>query len=162
MRPSFSVRRALPFLICSVLFALSPAARGQAGTYTELNPKGQKAESIPISDRTVLFEVTMPSGKIAKLRIKEGGMAKIGDLEQGNAFALVPVIKDMQRQTASFTVFQLTQDKQGNESVQQLERVEVDAAAAIATNAEPKLRLRVISLEEPKSSIFGAQSDKLK
>jgi len=93
----------------------------------------------------------MPSGKVAKLRIKEGGMAKIGDLEQGNAFALVPLIKDMQRQTASFTVFQLSQDKQGNESVQQLEHVEVDAAAPIATNAEPKLRLRVISIEEPKS-----------
>jgi hypothetical protein len=148
-------RYSLAALMAVGLLLLSPSVRGQAGTYTELNPKGQKADSVSVSDRTVLFEVTMPSGKVAKLRIKEGGMAKIGDLDQGYAYALVPIIKDVSRRVATFTVFQLSQDKQGNESVHQLEQIEVDAAAVIATNSQPELKLKVLSIEQAPQSSFG-------
>lgn len=144
MRIDLGKRCSLAALVAVGLLLLTPAVRGQAGTYTELNPKGEKADSVPVSDRTILFEVTMPTGKVAKLRIKEGGMAKIGDLEPGYAYALVPIIKDMSKRVATFTVFQLSQDKQGNESVQQLEQIEVDAAAPIATRSQPNLKLKVL------------------
>lgn len=120
-------------------------------SYTELNSKGQKADSTPISDRTILFEVTLISGRTAKLRIKEGAMAKVGDLDKGYAFALVPSIKDMTKQSVSFTVYRLTQDKDGNEFIRQVDKVETDLLGTVAVNCEPSFQLRVIATEEPKS-----------
>jgi hypothetical protein len=162
LRINLVERCSLAALVAVGVLLLTPAARGQTGTYTELNPKGQKADSVPVSDRTVLFEVTMPSGKVAKLRAKEGGMAKIGDLDQGYAYALVPIIKDVPQRVATFTVFRLSQDKQGNESVQQLEQIEVDAAAPIATNSEPNLKLKVLNIEQAPQSSSGLSESEQK
>ena len=142
------------------VFGSNPVVWAKAGSYKQLNPKGRKAESLPISDRTIRFEVTMPSGNLVKLRVKEGAMAKVGDLHEGYAFALVPVIKDMNKQSASFTIFRLTQDQDGNESIRQLQRLEADWDAPTYTNTDPKFQIRVASTEQPASSLAPATSTK--
>lgn len=130
-------------------------AWAQAGSYTKLNPKGREAHSLPISDKTIRFEVTLPSGEVVKLFVQEGGMAKVGNLEEGYAFALVPVVKDKGKQLASFTVFALSQDEAGNELIRQVERLDADSQAPASTKTEPKFQLRVISVEEPKPSLVS-------
>lgn len=135
------------FVLCS-----SSPAWTQTGSYTEINPKGKKAYGIAISDNTLTFEITLASGKIAKMLVREGEMAKFGVLSEGYAFAFVPVIKDMDKKSARVTILALTQDEKGNEMVRQLEQVDARLELAITTNTKPTFQIRLTSIKEARSS----------
>ncbi len=150
-------------LLCgfaSVFFVLCSASPAwtQTGSYTKINPKGKKAYSTPISENTLAFEITLDSGKIAKMLIREGEMAKFGDLSEGYAFALIAVIKDMRKKSARVTIFALTQDEKGNEMVRQLEQVDARLESAITTNTKPTFQIRLISIKEARSSSASADN----
>ena len=134
--------------LLGLALSLSTAAWAQEG-YTKLESKGKKAYSVPVSERTLTFEVTLPEKKSAKVLVKEGGMAKVGNLDEGYAFALVPIVKDMAKHTVAFTVFQLTQDEAGNESIRELQRVEASVGADIFTKTEPSFKIRLLSIDRP-------------
>lgn len=79
-------------------------------------------------------------------------MAKIGDLDKGYAFALVPVI-NTGNDSALFNIFRLTQDESGNESVREVERINVRLENPVTTNTEPPFRITLLSIEQPTSSL---------
>lgn len=143
----------VPCALAAVLILCSGfGAFSQTGTYPTINPKGKKASSPPISDYTLTFEITLDSGKSAKVLVREGEMAKIGDLNQGYAFALVPVVKDKVKKTATFNIFALTQDENANEMVRELQRLDARLEAVVATDTQPEFLIRLISVDPPPSA----------
>src|ERR1700732_1765459 len=84
------------FVTLSLVLGLASLANSlwaQADPATGLNGKGKKAYSIPISDKRIQFQVTLPSGYTATMRVQEGGMAKLLAFNAGFAYALVPVTR---------------------------------------------------------------------
>lgn len=137
-------------VVALVLFTAFPATT-QTG-YSTINPKGKKATSPPISEYSLMFEITLASGKSAKLLVREGEMAKIGDVGEEYAFALVPVIKDRAKKVATFNIFQLTQDESGNEAIREVQRVDARPEATISTDTNPRLEIRLISMHPPRTA----------
>lgn len=150
-------RSRLPSVLCGVAVVFFVLCSGspawtQTGSYTEINAKGKAAYSTPISENTLTFELTLASGEIAKFLIKEGGMAKFANLNEGYAFALTAVIKDMRKKSARVTIFALTQDEKGNEIAREVEQVDARLESTITTNTKPSFQIKLISIEEPLSS----------
>jgi hypothetical protein len=145
-------------VVFSILL-LIPVVSAQEGSYNKIIQQGKKAYSLPVSENTVRFQVLLAEGKTGTLMIQEGGMAKIGDLDQGYAFALVPTIKDMGKKIASFTIFALTQDDNGNESIRQLQRLDVGSDAPISVKTNRPLQIKVLSIEPPKSGLVSGPQD---
>lgn len=145
------LRAAQGGLVLAVFIFLAGSSVGaaQEGGFTKLIGKGKKAYSVPISDLQIVFEVVLPSGEETTVLVEEGGMAKVGNLEEGCAYALVPKVKDAKKNSAVFTIFRLTQDEGGNESIREVEKVEVGSEEAVTTKAEPKLKIRVVSINPP-------------
>lgn len=148
-------RRATGLIVAVLLLfvaGVSSIAQTQGKSYTNLNPKGRKAYSTPISERIIRFDVTMPSGKQANIMGQEGAMVKIGDLNEGYAYALVPIIKDSNKGAVRFGVFQLSADEQGNESIRQLENLDALPLSAITTSSDPRLQITLVSLADNTAS----------
>ncbi len=160
MNPTILRRLNVVLGVCLLGLVSATGVSSQQGSYKELNPKGQKAESPAISEKTLRFEITLSSGKLIKLLAKEGAMVKFGDLEEGYAYALVPVIKDMDKQSAAITVFELTQDEGGNESVRQSQRLDLNREAPRYSDTEPKFQIRLISTEPPPQASASPVSTK--
>ncbi len=150
----------LVLAIAAALFLCSDSlAQEQTGSFTSIIRKGKKASSVPISDSTLKFEVILPGEKLATILVREGEMAKIGDLDKGYAFALVPVI-NTGKDSASFNIFRLTQDESGNESVREVERINVRLENPVTTNTEPPFRITLLSIEQPTSSLSPDKPEK--
>lgn len=137
------------FVLAILIFLAGSSVWAQEGGFTKLMGKGKKVHSIPISDLQIWFEVVLPSGEETTVLVEEGGMAKVGNLEEGYAYALVPTVKDAEKNSASFIIFRLTQDEGGNESIREVEKLEVGSEEAATTKTEPKLKIRVVSINLP-------------
>jgi hypothetical protein len=143
------------FVTLSLVLGLASLANSlwaQADPATGLNGKGKKAYSIPISDKRIQFQVTLPSGYTATMRVQEGGMAKLLAFNAGFAYALVPVTRGVDNKSCDFSIFQLTQDKDGNESIKMLEHVLADLdGPGMPTKSEPALEIKLTGVTNPKS-----------
>jgi hypothetical protein len=114
--------------------------------------KGKKAYSLPISDREIQFQVTVPSSELFTIRVKEGEMAKVIDFKDGYAYAMIPVVKDVNNKTADFGIYRLAQDKDGNESISELEHITVNFDEPAQTKSEPKLQIKLTKIDQSSSS----------
>lgn len=143
--------------ICFVVltaFSLAPRVRAQAGPAGNIG-KGRKAYSVPISDKEIVFKVTLPevSGTAgpysATIRVKEGGMAKVMAFHNGFAYALVPVGRGIDNSSADFTIYELTQDNGGNESIKEIEHVTSGInEVAESVKAQTKLQIKSVSITD--------------
>jgi hypothetical protein len=70
------------------------------------------------------------------------------EASRGQACALVPLIWDLASKSAQFTVSRLSQDKNGSESIEEMELIDVDEKPA-TTSSEPKLQLKIIAIDPP-------------
>lgn len=147
--PSKAIRN---LLILGFVFASGPSLFAQTTPDNPPNPTGKKAYSIPVSKRNVQFQVTTPAGEPFTLLVQEGGMAKIMDYKDGYAYALVPIIKGIDNKNCDITVYRLAQDKEGNESIQELEHVTPNFDEAVSTQAEPRLSIKLISIDSVSGS----------
>jgi len=137
-------------LIVFVTLALCTPVFGQSTPDNPFIAKGKKAYSIPVSDRNIQFQVTVPSGDVVVLLVQEGGMAKIYNSNEGYSYAMVPIVKDINNKSADFAICRITQDKDGNESIQELEHVTANFNEASPTKVEPKLQIKLIKIAPPK------------
>lgn len=137
--------------------SLTPRVRAQAGPAGNIG-KGRKAYSVPISDKEITFKATLPglstaSGSYAAtIRVKEGGMAKIYYFHDGlaYAYALLPIGRGIDNNSADFTIYQLTQDNGGNESIRELEHVTSDTnETAESVKTQQKLQIKLVSISDP-------------
>jgi len=148
---SYSKTLTACFLIL-IVCSLAPTIRAQADPQTGLIGEGKKAYSIPVSDREIQFKVAITGGEDVTIRVKEGGMAKIYAFKAGFAYAIVPVGRGIDNNSADFSIYRLTQDANGNESIRLLEHVTagVGGPGFSTPLAEPKLRISLIRISSPK------------
>lgn len=151
MRIAISKHFVRSFIVFVALGLCTPVF-GQSTSDNPVMAKGKKAYSIPVSDRNIQFEVTAPSGEIFAISVQEGGMAKILDFKDGYAYALVPIIKDINSKTADFVIYRITQDKDGNESIQELEHINPNFDTSVTTKAEPKMQVKLFKIDPPTSA----------
>jgi hypothetical protein len=79
-------------------------------------------------------------------------MAKLLAFNAGFAYALVPVTRGVDNKSCDFSMFQLTQDKDGNESIKMLEHVLADLdGPGMPTKSEPALEIKLTGVTNPKS-----------
>lgn len=139
-------------LILGFVFSFVPSLSAQTTQDNPPNPKGKKAYSIPVSKRNVQFQVTTPAGEPFTLLVQEGGMAKVLDYKDGYAYALVPILKGIDGKSCDIAAYRLTQDKDGNESIQELEHVTPNFDEAVSTQAEPKLKIKLVPIDSDSAS----------
>ena len=135
--------------------ALPVSLRAQAASNGQIG-KGNKAYSVPISDKEITFRVVLPGVSTAKgpytatIRVKEGGMAKIAAFKAGFAYAVVPVANGIDNDSGYFTIYQLTQDDAGNESVKELDHITSGKGqSSESTKTEQKLQIELINVTTP-------------
>ena len=150
MKTHARVKILLGMLFSILLCSVQTRAQSTQGSFTKQNPKGKKAYALPMSDRDISLEVTMPNDTVLKLLLKEGAMAKVGDLDKGFAYALIPKVTNLTEKTVSTTIYILSQDAEGNESVREIEHLDAGWQTASRMKAEPQLRIRVLSITEGK------------
>src|SRR5579859_656681 len=131
--------RRVSLLFCFLLFAFSSHLLAQCSD-SSIHKNGIKAHSIPISDTRIVFQTTTPSGQIANMTVPEGGMAKAEDYHLGTTYAFVPVLKNDEKQSVDFRVFLITEDKEGNESIRQVERITATIGEAALSQSQSNLQ----------------------
>jgi hypothetical protein len=136
------------FIVFAALAFCAPAF----AQCTQPAAKGNKAYGVPVSDRYIHFQVTTPSGEPFVIAVKEGGMAKIGDCKGEFAYAMIPIVKDIDNKTADFAIYRLAQDKGGNESIQELEHITAGFDEPTYTKSEPKLQIKLTKIDPNQSS----------
>jgi hypothetical protein len=107
---------------------------------------GLKAHSIAISDTQIVFQVAMPSGEIFDMAVEEGAMAKTSDSSLRTSYAFVPVLTSGKKESVDFTVFLINEDKEGNESLRQVERMTGILGRSASLRSQPKLQIRLTAI----------------
>ena len=144
-----SLRRRFFLLFgCALCFVAGSHLWAQSSD-SPLHKNGIKAHSIPLSDTQIVFQVTTPSGQTANMTVPEGGMAKASDSRLGTTYAFVPVLKNVEEKSVDFAVFLVTEDKEGNESIRQLENVTGNIGNAALLQSQPKLQIRLTGVNPP-------------
>lgn len=133
--------------VCALIFVASSQLWAQCSD-SPFNKNGIKAHSIPISDTQIVFQITTPSGQIANMTVPEGGMAKAEDYHLGTTFAFVPVLQG-KKQSVDFRVFLINEDKEGNESIRQVERITATIGEAALSQSQSNLQIRLININPP-------------
>ena len=111
--------------------------------------KGQKAYTTPISSKEISLTITLPSNQTIKLTVQNGAMGKIFVHEKKTyAYALVPSVKDLNNKIVDVIVYRLKEDKDGNESVQERERIEAKGDVSIATRTKPSMLIRLVDINQ--------------
>src|SRR5215831_5792312 len=141
--------RRISMLFACALFLMTSSYLGAQSSDSSANRGGIKAHSVPISDAQIEFQITTPSGQIVNLLVQEGGMAKALDSKLGITYAFVPVVKNLEEKSVDFLIYLITEDKEGNESVRQIERINGNTADAALSKSRPKLEIRLKGINQP-------------
>ena len=140
-----------PIMLIVIAFIASGCLWAQC---TSALSKGNKVSSVPVSKTTLVFETTVPSGKVAKMRILEGGMARVSDSKA--AYGIVPIIDGG---GAEFTVFAISSDSLGNESASELDRFRTTLGQLGISQKVQKFSIKLLSIDGVPSETPSEKSE---
>jgi len=104
-----------------------------------------QAYTVPVSEKTVKWKITLPDENWVKGRVLEGGMTRIekkGEL----IFGFSPIIRDEKEKRIEVMVFKIERRADGKETIKEVETLEVTGNIRVFTNTAPIFGIEVLEI----------------
>jgi hypothetical protein len=112
-------------------------------------PELQEAYTVPVSDRLVRLEVTLPSGTIAKGMVQEGQMFRVRSGEGKISYGFAP---NLQGESPVVRVYRIELHSSGNEKIQRVEQIPVALGSSETTKSlGARYEVRILEVLEAPS-----------
>lgn len=101
-----------------------------------------QAYTVPVSEKTVKWKITLPDNNWVKGKVLEGGMTRIekkGEL----IFGFSPIIRDEKDKRIEVKVFKIERRADGKETIEEVETLEVTGNIRVFTNTAPSFGIEV-------------------
>lgn len=116
--------------------------------------EGQEAYTVPLSDRLVRLEVTLPSGNVAKGVVQEGQMFRVRSGEGNAWYGFAPVLKG---ETPVVRVYRIETHPSGNEMIRKIEEISAPAGTSEVTKSlGARYEVRIVEVFKGQACAPGA------